>query len=573
VAHATLLVIQGVDQGARFEIDNETVGIGRGVDNKIRILDTEVSRRHAVIEFADDRYTVVDSNSSNGTFLNGSPVRSHALKGGDHIQLGHTAILFDVTADEDDSLQIAEQVNLVGRPELDDRSSIVGEFRGDSPHPILEPEQPTDDTQVVTQTVANLQALYRISEEAVTASLPLDRMLRRILDLSIEVVGADRGCVLVADPQTGEIQPLVFSSREGTDVSERMPVSRSIVNYVLENGQGVRTSNAQHDQRFEPGQSIIQAGIREAVCVPMQGRYQLMGAIYVDTTARTEVDVVEPPPPETFNDEQLRLLMAIGRQSALALENNRYQQALVKAERLAAMGQTIATLSHHIKNILQGVRGGSYLIDRGLQGHEETMVRKGWGIVDKNQNKIYNLVMDMLSFSTERKPAWDRASLNDSVAEVCELLQGKVDEAQLRLDCQYASGLPESAFDSEGIQRAVLNVVGNAIDALDGREDGTIEVRTGFDESTEELFVAVTDNGPGIPLDQVENVFNVFESTKGARGTGLGLAVSRKIVREHGGEITLDSRPGQGCRFLLSWPLHELSSHNEDDSTQGKTSV
>jgi two-component system NtrC family sensor kinase len=346
---------------------------------------------------------------------------------------------------------------------------------------------------------------------------------------------------------------------------------------VLENGQGVRTSNAQHDQRFTPGQSIIQAGIREAVCVPMQGRYQLMGAIYVDTTSSTGEKEADEPRAETFDDDQLRLLMAIGRQSALAVENNRYQQALVKAERLAAMGQTIATLSHHIKNILQGVRGGSYLIDRGLQSHEETMVRKGWGIVEKNQNKIYHLVMDMLSFSTERKPAWEKASLNDAVAEACELLQGRAEEAELQLDCQYATELPESVFDSEGIQRAVLNVVGNAIDALEGCPEGTIEVRTGHDQETDELFVAVTDNGPGISLDQVETVFNVFESTKGARGTGLGLAVSRKIVREHGGEITLDSRPDQGCRFLLAWPLHDLDDLTddviEDDSAHGETIV
>src|SRR6185436_16643504 len=96
-----------------------------------------------------------------------------------------------------------------------------------------------------------------------------------------------------------------------------------------------------------------------------------------------------------FSEDTLRLMVAIGRQSALAVEDNRYQQALVKAERFAAVGQTITILSHHIKNILQGVRGGSYLIDMGLKDHNEDLVRKGWGIVEKNQDKIYQLVMDM----------------------------------------------------------------------------------------------------------------------------------------------------------------------------------
>src|SRR4029079_9071113 len=108
-------------------------------------------------------------------------------------------------------------------------------------------------------------------------------------------------------------------------------------------------------------------------------------------------------------------MVAIGRQSAVAVEDNRYRQALVKAERLAAVGQTIAILSHHIKNILQGVRGGSYLIDMGLKEHNEEFIGKGWHIVEKNQNKIYNLVMDMLTLSKERQPVLRRGALNAPV--------------------------------------------------------------------------------------------------------------------------------------------------------------
>src|SRR5205823_11591184 len=135
------------------------------------------------------------------------------------------------------------------------------------------------------------------------------------------------------------------------------------------------------------------------MCVPMQGRHQLMGVIYIDITTPADVLLMSQDKNAGFREDQLRLLIAIGRQTALAVENHHYQTAFVKAERLAAMGQTIATLRHHIKNILQGVRGGSYLIDMGLNDHNEELVRKGWHVVEKNQNKIYNLVMDMLTFS------------------------------------------------------------------------------------------------------------------------------------------------------------------------------
>jgi signal transduction histidine kinase len=318
----------------------------------------------------------------------------------------------------------------------------------------------------------------------------------------------------------------------------------------------VQTTDAQHDSRFDTAQSIVRAGIREAMCVPMPGRHDLLGVIYVDITKPAEHPAI-PGGRVQFREDQLRLLAAIGRQAALALESFRYQQALVRAERFAAMGQTIATLSHHIKNILQGVRGGSYLIDLGLKDHSEDMVRKGWGIVERNQDKIFHLVMDMLTFSKERQPALKRAGLNDAVGEVVDLMQPRAAECKVDLQYHPDADVPEGTFDPEGIHRAVLNVVTNAIDAVEGFDHAAVEVQTGWDRLSERYWVSVADNGPGIPPDQLPRIFNIFESTKGARGTGLGLAVSQKILREHGGEIVVQSQVGQGSRFTLSWPRVE----------------
>ncbi|MBT4866719.1 MAG: GAF domain-containing protein, partial [Planctomycetaceae bacterium] len=315
----------------------------------------------------------------------------------------------------------------------------------------------------------------------------------------------------------------------------------------------------------------LQAGIREAMCVPMQGRYELRGVVYVDTTIPPERVVLDGVVPDKFSEEQLRLLVAIARQAALAIENNRYQQALLKAERLATMGQTIAMLSHHIKNILQGVRGGSYLIDMGLKDHNEELVHKGWGIVEKNQNRIYHLVMDMLTFSKERQPALESAQLNETVGEVCELMQSRADDAKADLEFQPMPDLPVTVFDPEGIYRAVLNVVTNAIDATEATDSGTVRVETGYDGNTDSVYVCVTDNGAGIPEDQLKMIFNAFESTKGARGTGLGLAVSRKILREHGGDITVETEVGRGSQFLLTWPSIEEDPQPKQAGTETMT--
>lgn len=556
VKKASLLVVQGVEQGARFELADRPLAMGREARNDIRILDKEVSRLHATVQRVKEDFVLTDRNSSNGTFVNGEPIRSHVLNDGDQIQLGNTLLLFSDVSDDDWKERAADQVQILRRHDPADRSSIVTQFG----QPAVAAETKTHG--VSADSPHSLSFLYRVAEEVTRTSSSLEQSLQRTLDLTVTAVNADRGCILLTDPHSGEVLPQVTSQRVTSAAGARMPISRKIVDLVLKSNQGVCTTDAQHDSRFDPTDSIFRSGIREAMCVPMQGRHSLMGVIYVDISTPADMLLMAQEKTAGFREEQLRLLMAIGGLTAMAVENYRYQNAFVKAERLAAMGQTIATLSHHIKNILQGVRGGSYLIDMGLNDHNEELVRKGWHVVEKNQNKIYNLVMDMLTFSKERRPAYQQAQLNDTVHDVVELMQARAAECRVDLKFEPADGLPLSTFDPEGIHRAALNIVTNAIDAVEGSDHAMVKIETGLDPASDILWVAVTDNGPGITEDQLQRIFNIFESTKGARGTGLGLAVSQKIIREHGGDITVESRLGEGSRFVLAWPRLEDDSHS-----------
>ena len=566
MSKATLLVIHGADEGARFELEpGISIGIGRHVSNKVNLIDSEISREHARIESQGSVFELVDLNSSNGTYVNGTAVKTHRLRGGDRVHVGRTVMVFS----EQVGPTSGGVVGMIDLLPIDaaDQSRIVEQ---------VAPSQETmlgrsavDPSIESRKTLSNLQTLYRISEEVVRPSLPIEQLMQRILDMTIDALGADRGCVLSSDEQSGDVVPQVVSCRAGNPATDRMPVSMSIVEYVLEHGQGVRTTDARSDTRFEQGQSILRAGIREAMCVPLQGHAELLGVVYVDTTVSSDTAVLQGGETVQFNEDQLRLLLAIGRQAALALEANRYQQAFVKAERLAAVGQTIATLSHHIKNILQGVRGGSYLIDMGLRDENQEMVRNGWGIVERNQGKIYHLVMDMLTFSTERQPTLEAEDLNRVLGDVCELMQARSVECGVDFQYELANDIPESLFDADGLQRAILNVTTNAIDAVEGEPDARVALQSFYDQQTDTLLVSVSDNGPGIPADQVDKIFNMFESSKGARGTGLGLAVSKKILHEHGGEIEVESQLGAGCRFTLRWPRLDSDPRQDAPTLSG----
>ncbi len=422
------------------------------------------------------------------------------------------------------------------------------------------------DWTVSRRAAANLRILYQIGEEIARPSPRLEDLLQKVLEIALPAVGADRGCLLVADAKTDRIEPRVVVRRPGLPATERFPVSRSIVQYVIQNGVAVRTSDASHDSRFNAGESILQSGIREALCAPMFGRYELLGVLYVDiTTSGPEWSARSGAP--RFDDDHLALLAAVARQAASAVESFRYRQALIESERLAAIGHTTAVLSHHIKNILQGIRGGSYLIDLGLKDTNTTMIQKGWRIVERNQDRIYRLVMDMLTYSKERSPVLAPEDLNAQAADVCELMQKQAEEMGVELVRQFSPSVPVSDFDAEAIHRAILNLVVNALEAVDGVDQPRVIVSTRFDQQNERLVLEVQDNGPGVPADERDRIFKAFESTKGSHGTGLGLAVSRKIMLEHGGDLVLLANPEGGSIFRMTWPKMTGSVRPAGDQT------
>jgi signal transduction histidine kinase len=228
---------------------------------------------------------------------------------------------------------------------------------------------------------------------------------------------------------------------------------------------------------------------------------------------------------------------------------------MVQAERLAAIGQTIAALSHHIKNILQGLRSGNEILKMGVQDKDELLLQKGWKMVEKGQGKIYDLVMDMLSYSKEREPTIEITNVNNLVSEVVDLMRGRAKEVGAKLETRLDEHLPLVPCDPEGMHRALLNILGNAIDAVEDRPNAQVAVTTQPEPKGGWVRITVIDNGVGIAAGKLGDIFKPFVSTKGAKGTGLGLAVSRKILREHGGDILVESTAGKGTRMIFRLPL------------------
>jgi signal transduction histidine kinase/pSer/pThr/pTyr-binding forkhead associated (FHA) protein len=635
---ASLYVVRGRDQGKHFVLRGSLVRLGRDARNDVQLLDGEASRKHAEIRIGlHGDFEIVDLNSSNGTLVNGNRVEQQELASGDRIEIGGTLLIFTGTG-QPSAIQDAHGVDIVQQEQGDEASRIVSSLirprpssrpssRPRAPHDskpsgpenvaervsefkqaysmdtlplateVTEPEASASDSpgdssmMTLADPDRSLEVMY-LTALAVGRTDDLDELLNRILRLVFDWVDADRGCIMLRDGESGDLRPAARCDREPEDkrssnAESPISISSTILDYVLHRAEGVRTSDATDDARFDATASIVQGGIREALCVPLQGRYDIVGALYIDTYT-SPGQIVKRGKTHRFNDDHLRLITAIGHQAALAIEDTFYYSALLQSERLAAMGQTIATLSHHVKNILQGIRGGSYLIEAGLKREDTDAVRRGWSIVDRNQERISNLVMDMLTFSKERVPQRTEADLNETVGDVVELMATRANNANVKLEFEPATDLPEAYFDPEAFHQAILNLVTNAIDAVAQNSDagdqgstgkkgehengedqavpsdtqpssqGRVRVTTCYD-SERGWLIDVIDNGPGVSPEDRKKIFSLFESRKGARGTGLGLPVSAKILNEHGGEIEiLDPAEGTGCVFRMRLPAAQV---------------
>jgi signal transduction histidine kinase len=230
---------------------------------------------------------------------------------------------------------------------------------------------------------------------------------------------------------------------------------------------------------------------------------------------------------------------------------------LVEAERLAAVGQTVAGLSHAIKNITGGLKGGAFVLEKGIELGDQKYLLQGWEMIKGNVDKITNLSLDLLNYAKATDLNFQACDPNKPAQEVIDLMRPRVQELGIELVSDFSQNLNACHLDSDLICRCLLNLVTNAIDACINADPDTpdkmVTVRT---KKTPGWGVEyqVLDNGCGMDSKIKRNIFKRFFSTKGSAGTGIGLMITKKIIDEHEGQIEVKSKEGSGSTFLIRIP-------------------
>lgn len=242
----------------------------------------------------------------------------------------------------------------------------------------------------------------------------------------------------------------------------------------------------------------------------------------------------------------------------LVLEKTR---KLIEAERLAAVGEAIAGISHSIKNIAGGLKGGAFVLEKGIELHNDQYLYQGWSMVKGNVEKIASLSMDLLNYGKSSEIHCRIFDPNHPAREIVDLMTPLAEASGVRLDAVLSNSLQSVCLDPDAIHQCLNNLIANAIDACVEKSPPdnikTVILRT--------LRVAgwgveyqVEDNGCGMDEDTRRKLFQGFFSTKGSKGTGIGLMTTKKIVEKHHGDILVKSTLGNGTMFIMRLPESPL---------------
>lgn len=257
-----------------------------------------------------------------------------------------------------------------------------------------------------------------------------------------------------------------------------------------------------------------------------------------------------------FKKEEIPILISGCSVISFIMSNMRLTQEIIKNEKLVTIGKVISGLSHDIKNHLQKIENGIYLIETGLQENDKKSMEKGLGTLKNSYEKMKNLVLSMVDYTRERELNLQLTDINNLLSMIINENKEIFKVKKIKIKKEFEKNISPIYIDPQKIERAITNLLINAVDAVeDGR--GVIKVGTKYDREKEIVEIWVEDNGCGISEKNIDKIFDIFYSTKGARGTGFGLAIVQKVIKEHNGKIEVKSQINKGTKFILKIPARK----------------
>ena len=264
-----------------------------------------------------------------------------------------------------------------------------------------------------------LTGILQISEMVGSVML-LDDILARIVRITCEMMNAPVSSIYLLDEQT---QRLVLRSNVGFEPEllgkAGFAMYEGIVGWVARNNQTLSLADATADPRYKPLPSTLELGCRAYLCSPLRIQDQVIGVM---TVRKQEV--------YTFSQSEILFFITVCKQIAIVIEKARMYERRVEAERLAAVAVSLTGVAHYIKNVLQTMKGGEYLVEQGLRNEDIAFLREGWEVLKRSNRKIRSLVENILNYVRDSRPNRRKIALNSMVLEIARSAVAPRERAQ-----------------------------------------------------------------------------------------------------------------------------------------------
>lgn len=374
----------------------------------------------------------------------------------------------------------------------------------------------------------------------------LHELLDLIMEESKKILEAEASSLLLYDEDDEVLFFEVARGEKGAEVKKiKLKLGEGIAGTCAKQREIINVKNVSKDKRFyDLADKISNFKTKSILAIPLIRNKKLIGVL----------EVLNKKNSQSFGKQDVEFMKIIANEAALTIENAYLYRDNLQKARLAGVGQTMLSLSHDIKNILNGLIGGISLVDEGFKSSDEEYTKTGWDMVKGNVERISGLILDMLNFSSKKKPLYQKVKINSFVQDVAEIYKNKVKDKKAQLKYDLDNNLSTVKIDLQGVERAMLNLVSNAYEVIP-EEKGEIIIGTRLLPGGKTFQITVADNGNGIPPENLKKIFELFYTTKGHKGTGLGLAVVKKIIKEHNGKLDVLSVVEKGTTFTIILPI------------------
>jgi two-component system, NtrC family, sensor kinase len=400
------------------------------------------------------------------------------------------------------------------------------------------------------QNANNLEVFYNTFREVskvVHSSTDLKEVLDLVVWKATEALNAKGAILRILNLDTEKLELSAAYNLSDAFLSKGLVSQKNLITDLYRQSRVIVILDIHHDPRIHYPQEAEREGIRMVLDTSLSFRNHIAGILRIYFAEARAV-----------SDEERDFLVSLADQCALAIEKNRlieaqkskYDLLALQTEKLSALGRMAAGIAHEINNPLAGILLFSSNLFKKVP--DEGPLKEGLGIIMRETQRCKFIIQELLEFARDKEPRKTSANITTIIQKSLNILENEFRLRHIRIEKDFAPDLQDSCVDANQLEQVFVNLLLNAAQAID--DNGTITIRSRMNSARREIAVDVIDTGCGIPAEHLGQIFEPFFSTK-KNGSGLGLAVSFGIIKNHQGRLEVFSRPGQGAHFTVALPL------------------